>query len=69
MQKSRMAYFFLCLLRYSIHITVHVPPYMATCVHLSINGTLSSGVLGGVTKHNIHITAMRMHDTGYFLIK
>ena len=48
---------------------VHVPAYIIICTHLSISVTLSSGVCGGVQKHNIHITAKKRQEKGYFLIK
>ena len=49
----------------SIHITVHVPQYIAMWVHLSISGTLSSGVWGGVQKQSIHIRRIQTVESGY----
>ena len=49
----------------SIHITEHVPPYIVTCVHLSTNGTLSSGVSGVVQKQSIQISNIQIEENGY----
>ena len=48
----------------SIHIIEHVPPYITMWVHLSMSGTSSSGVCGGVQKHNTHIKATQNEEMG-----
>lgn len=57
-----------CALRYSIHSTPHVPPYITKCVHLSINATSSKPVSGknGISDKT-HISMKHVMEKGYFL--
>ena len=54
--------------RYSIQSVPHVPPYIATCTHLSMNATSLSSVFGGVKNDRYHITTKEQTDIGYLLI-
>ncbi len=57
-----------CALRYSIHSTPHVPPYITKCVHLSINATSSKPVSGknGISDKT-HISMKHVMEKGYIL--
>lgn len=55
------------LRRYSIHSTVQVPPYMRMCAHLSIKGTSSNSVSGGLKNERNQMVKIQRMENGYFL--
>lgn len=56
-------------LKYSIHSTEHVPPYITKCVHLSMNCTSLSGVSGKNGKSDsTQMSKKHTMERGYFLI-
>ena len=54
--------------KYSIHITLQVPPYITKCTHLSANSMVSKCVSGIGASESTQIATMHKAERGYFLV-